>query len=144
MYHTFIEAMKKRRSQYALGKDLPLSQDEVTALIKEVVRHAPSAFNSQSSRVVILYGAESIAFWDITKDALRPLVPADKFHTTEAKLDSFAAGAGTILFYEDQDVVKALQEKFPSYTENFPIWSEHSSGIAQHAEIGRASCRERV
>lgn len=133
MYQNFINSMKKRRTQYALGNDLPLSQDEVTALIKETVRQAPSAFNSQSSRVVILFGAQSQAFWDITKEALRPLVPADKFHTTEAKIDSFAAGAGTILYYEDQNVVKALQEQFPTYADNFPVWSEHSTGIAQCA-----------
>lgn len=49
------------------------------------------------------------------------------------KIDSFAAGFGTALFYEDQDVVKGLQEQFALYADNFPVWSEHSSAIAQFA-----------
>ena len=34
---------------------------------------------------------------------------------------------------EDQDVVKGLQEQFPLYAENFPIWSEQGHGIALYA-----------
>ncbi|HIY70123.1 MAG TPA: nitroreductase family protein [Candidatus Luteimonas excrementigallinarum] len=129
----FLDIARKRRTQYALGNDLPLGQEHVTALIQEAVRQAPSSFNSQSSRALILHGAQSVKFWDIVKDELRKIVPADAFPTTEKKIDSFAAGAGTVLFYEDQGPVKALQEQFPLYADNFPVWSEHSTGIAQYA-----------
>lgn len=133
MNNPLIESIKKRRTQYALGKTLPVSASETTQLIQEAVRLAPSSFNSQSSRAVILFGEQSIEFWDMVKAALRKIVPADAFAATGAKLDSFAAGAGTVLFYEDQNVVKSLQEKFPSYADNFPIWSEQASGMAQFA-----------
>lgn len=133
MTNTFLESAKRRRSQYALGKTLPLPQEQVTALIQDAVKWSPSSFNSQSSRAVILYGAQSEKFWALTKEALRKIVPAEAFGPTEKKIDSFAAGAGTVLFYEDQDVVKGLQEQFPLYADNFPVWSEHSTGIAQFA-----------
>lgn len=133
MTNALITSIKKRRSQYSLGKNVSLSKDDMTALIKEAVKQAPSAFNSQSSRVVILFGSESDKVWNIAKDALRKIVPEAAFASTEGKLNSFAAGAGTILFYEDQDVVKDLQEKFALYADNFPVWSEHSTGIAQFA-----------
>lgn len=133
MNSQFLNLIKTRRSQYALGKELAMPQEQVTQLIQETIKNTPSAFNSQSSRAVILYGKQSDLFWDIVKTELKKLVPADAFATTEQKINSFAAGAGTILFYEDQDVVKGLQEQFPSYADNFPIWSEHSSGIAQFA-----------
>lgn len=133
MTNALIESIKKRRTQYSLGKALPLPKGDIEALIKEAVKHAPSSFNSQSSRVVILFGGESDRLWGFTKDALRKIVPAESFAQTEAKIDSFAAGAGTILFYEDQDVIKDLQEKFALYAENFPVWSEQASGIAQFA-----------
>lgn len=129
----FLEIIKKRRTQYALGAQLPLEQTAVTELIQEAVKHSPSAFNSQSSRAVILYGKQSVLFWEMVKTELRTRVPADAFSVTEQKINGFAAGAGTVLFYEDQDVVQGLQEKFPLYADNFPIWSEHSSGIAQFA-----------
>ncbi|WP_379654170.1 nitroreductase family protein [Pseudoxanthomonas sp. UC19_8] len=133
MTNAFLDAHKTRRTQYALGKSLPVSREELTALIQEAVKHAPSSFNSQSSRVVILYGAQNDKFWDLVRQELKKIVPADAFDATEKKLASFAAGAGTILFYEDQDVVKGLQEKFALYADNFPVWSEQSSGMAQLA-----------
>ena len=129
----FLDIARKRRTQYALGNDLPIGQEQVTGLIQEAMRQAPSSFNSQSSRALILHGAQSVKFWEIVKDELRKIVPADAFPTTEKKIDSFAAGAGTVLFYEDQEPVKALQEQFPLYADNFPIWSEHATGIAQYA-----------
>lgn len=131
--NAFIDAIARRRTQYALGNTLAQSQDDVTALIQQAIKLSPSSFNSQSSRAVVLYGASSLAFWDIVKDELRKLVPADAFDATSNKIDGFAAGAGTVLFYEDQDVVKGLQENFPLYADNFPVWSEHASGIAQFA-----------
>lgn len=133
MSNTFIELLQKRRTQYALNKNLPLEKAAVERLIKDAVKQAPSSFNSQSSRVVILFGSESDKVWSITKETLRKMVPADAFPKTEARIDSFAAGAGTVLYFEDQDTVKGLQEQFPSYADNFPFWSEQASGMAQLA-----------
>lgn len=131
MSNSYIAALKKRRTQYALGKNLPLSQDATAELIREAIKHSPSSFNSQSSRAIVLFGAESEKLWDIAKEELRKIVPADAFEQTEAKIDSFAAGAGTVLFFEDQNVVKGLQENFALYADNFPVWSEQAGGMAQ-------------
>lgn len=131
-----LDQLQKRRTQYALGKSLPLENAAVDQLIRDAIRLAPSSFNSQSSRAVILFGDESTKFWDLVKDALRAIVPAEDFPKTEGRINSFAAGAGTVLFYEDQDVVKGLQEQFALYADNFPIWSEHSTAMAQLAVWG--------
>ncbi len=133
MNNPVIQSLRKRRSQYSLGRNLSQSPVEIEALIKEAIRWSPSSFNSQSSRAVILFGAQSERFWELVRESLRPLVPAEAFGGTEQKLASFAAGVGTVLFYEDQDVVKGLQEQFALYADNFPVWSEHSTGIAQLA-----------
>ena len=129
----FIDLAKKRRTIYALGKDLSVSEEEVIDIIKNSVKHAPSAFNSQTSRILILLREEHTRFWDITRAQLKKIVPADKFQATSDKLDGFAHAAGSVLFFEDQEVVKGLQQQFATYSENFPIWSEHSTGIAQYA-----------
>ncbi|KXT75530.1 nitroreductase family protein [Streptococcus sp. DD12] len=131
---TFTELQKERRSIYALGKDVALSNQELVELIEEAVLQAPSAFNSQTSRIVVLFGEESDAFWnEIAASELEKVTPAEAFEGTKQKLASFAAGKGTILFFEDQDVVKGLQENFPLYAENFPIWSEQAHGIALYS-----------
>ncbi len=133
MTSTAINLFTKRRTQYALGKQLPISEAQVEALILEAVRQAPSSFNSQSSRVVVLFGAQHEKLWNITREVLRPMVPADAFAKTDAKMDSFAAGAGSVLFFEDEDVIKKLQADFALYADKFPMFSEHSAGMAQYA-----------
>jgi predicted oxidoreductase (fatty acid repression mutant protein) len=129
----FLDQIKQRRSIYAIGNNVSLDQTEVENTIKEAVRHSPSSFNSQTSRVVILFGESHQNFWNIVRDTLKKIVPADAFEGTNNKINSFAAGYGTALFYEDQEVVKGLQAQFPLYADNFPVWSEHSSAIAQFA-----------
>ncbi|HAV3853267.1 TPA: nitroreductase family protein, partial [Acinetobacter baumannii] len=130
---SFIELIKNRRSIYAIGNNLSQSNDEIEKLIQEAIRHSPSAFNSQSSRAVILFGQSHHKFWNTVLEVLKTIIPAEAVSGTQQKIQSFAAGAGTVLFYEDQSVIKSLQEQFELYADNFPIWSEHSTAIAQFA-----------
>ena len=130
---SFLDQMKQRRTIYAIGNSVALTQDQIEEIIKDTVRHSPSAFNSQTSRVVTLYGKSHTKFWDIVRETLRKMVPEAAFENTNAKINSFAAGYGTALFFEDQDTVKSLQKQFPLYADHFPVWSEHSTGIAQFA-----------
>lgn len=79
----------------------------------------------------------------MTEDALKPLTPAEAFPNTQAKLQGFAAGAGTILFFEDTDIVKNLQDSFPLYADNFPVWSEQATGLTQ-ANVWTALAQENI
>ncbi len=128
---TFVEALKNRRSIYQLGENISLSNTELEELVKDVVKHSPSSFNSQTQRVVILFGDSSKKLWSITEAALKEVTPEEAFPNTQAKLNGFAAGKGTILFFEDTDVVKGLQEQFALYADNFPIWSDQATGLTQ-------------
>lgn len=60
----FTDLQTKRRSIYALGKDVELSNQELIDTIQRAVLNTPTAFNSQTSRVVILLDEESDAFWN--------------------------------------------------------------------------------
>ncbi|MCF9045807.1 nitroreductase family protein [Acinetobacter nectaris] len=130
---SFIKEIEKRRTIYAIGNHVQQSNEDLEVLIKKAIRLSPSAFNSQSSRAVILFDDSHKKFWEIVRETLRKIVPEAAFEGTNKKISSFAAGKGTVLFYEDQDIVKGLQEQFAAYADNFPIWSEHSSAIAQFA-----------
>ncbi|MBC9228396.1 nitroreductase family protein [bacterium SPL81] len=129
----FLNSIKARRTIYAIGKNVSVDQATIEETIREAVKQSPSSFNSQTSRVVTLFGESHTNFWNIVRETLRKIVPAEAFEGTNAKIDSFSAGFGTALFYEDQDVVKGLQEQFALYADNFPVWSEHSTAIAQFA-----------
>ncbi|SUA18192.1 nitroreductase family protein [Neisseria lactamica] len=127
------QAAESRRSVYSLNKNLPVGKDEIVQIVEHAVLHTPSSFNSQSARVVVLFGEEHDKVWQIVEDALRSVVPADSFEPTAQKLNLFKAGAATILFYEDQNVVKGLQEQFPAYAANFPVWADQANAMVQYA-----------
>lgn len=134
MERTFSEALKHRRTYYSITNQSPVSDQEIESIIEMAVRHVPSAFNSQTTRVVLLLGESHKKLWDIVKETLKKIVPVEAFVKTEEKIDfSFASGYGTVLFFEDQSVVKGLQEAFPLYQENFPGWSLQTSAMHQLA-----------
>ncbi|SOC23532.1 hypothetical protein SAMN05880501_115100 [Ureibacillus xyleni] len=128
----FYNAVKERRTYYSINNEIILTNEELEELINLSVLHAPSAFNSQGDRVVLLVGEQHTKLWDITIETLSERLPADRFATTEAKLNGFKNGYGTVLFFEDLDVSNELQEKFPTYKDNIPSWFQQNSGILQY------------
>ncbi|MBY3620463.1 nitroreductase family protein [Acinetobacter sp. CUI P1] len=131
MSNNFLDAVKERRSIYAISKESTVTDAQIIEIVEQAVLHSPTSFNSQSSRAVVLLGEQHDKLWDITTETLRKIVPAEQFEGTAQKLASFKAGYGSVLFFEDQAVVKNLQENFALYAENFPVWSNQSSGILQ-------------
>lgn len=128
----FLTLMKERRSFYELNDNTKVTQKQIMNVIERCVYEAPSAFNSQSPRIVVLFGGSSKKFWKLTMDSLRKVVPPEKFGSTEEKINSFMQGVGTVLFYEDDKITQALQEKFPTYHDKFPQWAEHNNAILQY------------
>lgn len=131
MNKNFYEAIKERRSIYAISKESPISDERIQEIVEDIVKHVPSAFNSQTTRTVILLGEYHDKLWDITMEALRKIVPANNFASTEAKINSFKSGHGTVLFFEDFALVEALQQQFELYKDNFPVWALQTSGMMQ-------------
>ena len=92
----FLELIAARRSNYALSSTSPIPDAKIVEIVQECVKHVPSSFNSQSSRVVILFRNEHEKLWDITTSVLKEIVPADKFPSTEQRMGAFKAGYGTV------------------------------------------------
>ncbi len=128
----FYTAVKERCSIYGISKESPISDDKIEEIIEHAIKHGPTAFNSQSARVVLLLGENHDKLWNITESALRELVPEDQFEPTAQKMEAFRNGYGTVLFFEDDNVVKGLQEQFPPYADKFPEYAQQSSGMLQY------------
>ena len=132
MERNLKEALEQRRSYYSLKAGSPIPDAEIEGIVRFAVKHTPSAFNSPSSRLVLLLPDHHAALWRIVKQTLQTVVPPQAFARTEEKIDrSFASGYGTVLFLEDTAVVEGLQRQFPLYADNFPTWSEHTSAMHQ-------------
>ena len=68
----FLDSLKDRRSFYSLGRDVQLTEEEITELVKDSVKNSPTAFNAQSPRAVILFGDAHEKLWNIVEEALKP------------------------------------------------------------------------
>lgn len=129
----FSEIVKLRRSRYVLANRLPVSERELEEIIGQCILHAPSAFNSQGARVILLLGEKHLRFWRLSAACLKEIIAAEKFAATEQKLASFSAAYGTLLYYDDMETVRRLQQQFPTYKDNFPVWAQQANGMLQFA-----------
>ncbi|WP_352338576.1 nitroreductase family protein [Psychrobacter sp. 16-MNA-CIBAN-0192] len=130
---TLQQAFDTRRTIYALGNELPVMPQAIIHIAERVLLHTPSAFNSQSSRLIVLFGEQHRQLWDITEAKLRQEMGNGDFSSSKKKMDSFRAAAGTVLFFEDNEVIKSLQDKFPLYAHHFPTWAQQTSAMHQYA-----------
>lgn len=134
MNSQFNSLTATRRSIYALGDNLSQTPEEIFDLVKQTIKNSPTAFNSQTVRAVVLFGKSSDKVWEIVEDALRKIAKSpDAFEKTKAKIDSFKAGYGTILYFTDTAIVHQLENDYPSYAANFANWAEQGLGGAQQA-----------
>lgn len=125
---------KNRRTYYALTKDIPsgLTQSRITEIVNNTILHAPSSFNSQPTRAVVLFGAEHDRLWDLTRDSLKKIVPDDKWQPTADRMAMFRGAAGTVLFFDDAATTQRMQEKFPLYKDKMPHFATQSGAMAQY------------
>jgi predicted oxidoreductase (fatty acid repression mutant protein) len=133
MERTLKTSIAKRRTYYSISDRSLVSDKEIEEIISFAVTHVPSAFNSQSTRLVLLLGEHHKTLWQLIKDVLKQIVPVEAVSATEKKLNGFAAGYGSVLFFEDDAIVERLQKNFPLYAQAFPTYAEHTSAIHQFA-----------
>ncbi|MGL4854603.1 MAG: nitroreductase family protein [Lentisphaeria bacterium] len=133
MTNHYLEALSLRRTCYALTDEATISNEKIQELISNALKHTPTSFNSQSSRVVLLLKNHHHKLWKIVLQSLKNILSDEQFAQSSQKIASFSAAYGTVLFYEDQNVIENFQKLFPTYSSNFPIWSNQSSGMLQHA-----------
>ena len=74
MKKSFEEALKHRRTYYSITYQSPVSDEEIELIVNLAVTHVPSAFNSQSTRVVLLLGENHKKLWHIVKEKLQKIV----------------------------------------------------------------------
>ena len=133
MEQSFKNAIQNRRTFYSIGKESPVPEERIRQIVAETIFSVPSAFNSQSARAAVLFGTAHDKVWDITLEALRRIVPAGAFAQTAKKIASFAAGRGTVLYFDDTAVTDQFADQFPAYRDNFPVWAQQANGMLQFA-----------
>lgn len=94
----FIDAIKERRTIYALNKESPISDKQIVDLAEKALLHVPSSFNSQSTRLVVLLNKEHDQFWDYVLEVLKPVTTEEQFPKTQQRIQGFRNAYGTVCY----------------------------------------------
>lgn len=107
-----LTAFDHRRSCYNLTNGSTVPDVELEQVIKDCLNVVPSAFNTQTTRLVLLVGQHHAKLWEIIGSALLAKIGAERYAAgTEARIKGFAAAYGTILFCDDPKAVEGLKIK---------------------------------
>ncbi|WVQ93842.1 hypothetical protein IAU59_000920 [Kwoniella sp. CBS 9459] len=131
----FFKAVENRRTYYNLTKESPLTNDQLKTIVEKAVKFAPTSFNGQQSRAVLVTGNKHEEVWETVKASHLKTLNGDKDQEAfwTKKIDSeYKAGYGTVLFFEDEQVLNGFIGKMPFLAQTFPIWSHNSAGILQY------------
>ncbi|KZP19987.1 nitroreductase [Athelia psychrophila] len=133
MSASFLQAVKGRRTYYALSNVCPIPDAQLKAIIDAAVTNVPSVFNIQAARVVLLTGKAKDKLWDIVKAGYLPTLGdnEDAIKAGTEKMKSNAAGYGAVMFFEDQAAIEGIAAKMPALSAHFPVWSDKSTGMLQ-------------
>lgn len=93
----YLDIMAKRRTIYELKNESPISDDRIQDILKHALLHVPSAFNSQTTRIVLLVKEEHIKLWQIVKHIIKAKVPAEAWPASKQRLSKFQAGYATVI-----------------------------------------------
>lgn len=129
---TYREAVENRRSIRNVTKNANLGREEIVKLLEEALVYTPSGYNMQNVRLLLLMGEEHDKFWNQSFELLMAGKSDEARAKTRQKFDGFQKGLGTVLFFDDMDVVRAVQEKMPSYAAAMEDWMHHGQGMMQY------------
>lgn len=127
----YIDIIKQRRSVYDLHKHLPISENKLMRILEDVITESPTAFNMQSSHVIVLMDGQHKRLWNIVTKTLKDIVPSNKFEPTQKKMDMFSNAKGTILFFENTQIIEQLKLDYPLYKDQFDNFALRGMGILQ-------------
>lgn len=121
---SLIESLEKRRTNYALTKDLPVSEEEVLSAVKRITELTPDAFDCRSGRVVVVLGEQNKKMWDM-------IIGKFEVPVAQYKQDCFYGSYGTILYFYDNNIVAALEDRFELFRPYFQGWALQASAMLQ-------------
>lgn len=123
------ELVKNRRSQYMIGNDTDLTNEEIVERITEIVRDVPSASNSQTTRVAFVFGDKNVELWDHILDVQKDVLQGDMWEMMSGVMEGAKNAVGTILFFEDLEAVKEM----PTSPSRVEIYKQNNNANVQYA-----------
>lgn len=92
----FFEAAKLRCSVYTLTNKSTIADERIKEIVESAVKHAPSSFNVQSARAVILLKKEHEKLWDIGDAMIKRVMPDQAYQALAPRVAGFRAAYGSV------------------------------------------------
>lgn len=123
----FLDLINKRRTVYPINGKSKLSQDEIVKYLQEVTRGIPSASNSQTTRLVVVFNDKNKKLWEHILQTQEKVLDAGTFGFMKPVMELAANAVGTVLFFEDRNVVKATLGESP----RAEVYKQHNNAYLQ-------------
>lgn len=92
----FFDAIKSRHSYYSLSGSSPIPDSRIQEIVESTLLNVPSAFNSQTTRLVLVLNKEHKKLWQLVREVYKQQLPADKFEHANQRFNGFEAAYGTV------------------------------------------------
>ncbi|KAL9618687.1 MAG: hypothetical protein Q9160_006654 [Pyrenula sp. 1 TL-2023] len=127
-----LSAAAHRRTHYAITNTSPIPDSRIRSIVETTILNVPSAFNTQSTRILILFKADHERLWDIVAEELRPHVKDDDAWNNHSlpRLQGFRGGYATVIFLEDPPSLTSITQG--PYADKAPAWSEQTNAMHQY------------
>lgn len=91
-----LEGFKNRRTIHRVTNEPIVSDERIEEILSQVVLHTPSAFNTQTARVVVLLKEDHEKLWDIAHEAAKAAFPEAFEQMYAPRIAMFRAAYGTV------------------------------------------------
>ena len=128
-----MDVIEKRRSNYDLGNNLEISKKDLINLLRKIIYYAPSPFNIQSSKIVLLNKKSHHLLWTtVVEEFLKKNNNGDLLDSDKARIKREDKAYGTILFYTDEQVIEENKKKLDAYEQKeLNNWCIEESAMLQ-------------
>ena len=92
----FMAAVAHRRTYYALSPTSTIPDSKIEQIVTDTIKHTPSAFNSQTTRIVLVVKEEHKKLWDMIMAVYEEMLPKEKFEHAKGRMEGFRKGYGTV------------------------------------------------
>ncbi|BEI83484.1 hypothetical protein CcaverHIS002_0400880 [Cutaneotrichosporon cavernicola] len=127
-------ALRARRSVYAIKPSSPISDSAIRELVEAAIHLAPTAYNSQTPRIALVFGDKHKRVWDAMWIENQKTFPDAEFEAAQRKKweNGFMSGYGSIVFFDDRKTLEEFIAKMPHRKVELTAWSKNGTGILQH------------
>lgn len=91
-----MTAVANRRTYYALSPTSPIPDSKIEQIVTDTIKHTPSAFNSQTTRIVLVVKEEHKKLWDMIMSVYEEMLPKEKYEHAKGRMEGFRKGYGTV------------------------------------------------